>query len=78
MDFDIFEYLYDNDSDRVSVSTYIEIAWNALESEGLIDDSDKFYNDIKKYLSEKFWDQEVSDKELKEAVNDYIEENELF
>lgn len=78
MDFDIFEYLYDNDSDKVSVSTYIEIAWNALESEGLIDDSDKFYNDIKKYLSEKFWDQEVSDKELKEAVNDYIEENELF
>lgn len=78
MDFDIFEYLYDNDSDRVSVSTYIEIAWNALESEGLIDDSDKFYNDIKKYLSEKFWDQEVSDKELKEAVSDYIEENELF
>lgn len=78
MDFDIFEYLYDYDSDKVSVDAYIQMAGAALESEWLIDDSDYFYDDVKKYLLEKFWDEVVSDKELKEAVNDFIEENELF
>lgn len=78
MDFDIFEYLYDYDSDKVSVDAYIQMAGAALESEWLIEDSDAFYDDVKKSLLEKFWDEVVSDKELKEAVNDFIEENELF